>query len=151
MSSGNIQMFVEPGQIVNPPREMRVIAKPQPQKEEVKSQRDVVWESYETPFYPNSKLIVISGEWVIDGDLYINRSGDDLRRYLPYTLNLRNEKEGVILEAIMDYRIINSVVGLYPRREVILVYKVRNIGTNVIKTFEAGLGLYKKWYKIHSI
>jgi len=151
MSSGNIQMYVEPGQILNPPREMRVIAEPQPQLVEVKSIRDVVYESYETPFYPNSRLIDISGEWVIDGDLYINRSGEDLRRYLPYTLNLRNEKEGVILEAIVDYRIINSVIGLYPKKEVILVYKVRNISTNSVKTFEAGLGLYKKWYKIHSI
>jgi hypothetical protein len=136
---------IEPGQIVHPPRELpRVEVEPAPVK--VKPIRDVVYESYEGAYFPDASIIDISSKFSIVDDKYIDKSGMDLKGWLPYEVNLK--KDSIILEKILDYRIITGG-GLYPRREVILVYQVRDINTNVVKTYEAGVGHFRSWWKIY--
>jgi hypothetical protein len=138
---------VLPGQIVSPPLGSGntgvIIDRPIRQ---IKQIREVVYESYDTPFYPKSSVIDIPGEFKIIDNKYVDKSGTDLKRYLPYELNIKNDN--IILEAILDYRILIGG-GLYPRQEVILIYQTKNVKTGAITTFEAGVNHYRKWYEIH--
>jgi hypothetical protein len=108
--------------------------------------RDISFDSYDTPYYPNSSIIDIPGEYKIVGNCYVNAVGVDLKRYLPYELNIK--RDDIILLSIMDYRIVMGG-GLYPRKEVLFLYKTKNISTGVINLFEASAGHYRRWYQIH--
>lgn len=134
---------VIPGQIVNPPAQVN--PNPLPIKN-VKPIRDIPYESYDTPFIPNGSIIDIPGTYFIDGDRYIDKSGTDLRRYLPYDLSIK--KGDTILEGILDYRIIKSN-DIWGTMDVILVYQTKNLKTGVRTTYEAGRNHYRSWYKIH--
>jgi hypothetical protein len=96
---------------------------------------------------PNGSVIDIPGQYQIVNDKYIDKSGDDLKRYLPYHVNIKNGD--LILLCIMDYRIVMGG-GLYPRKEVLFLYKTKNIKTGVINLFEATADHYRGWWKIHS-
>jgi hypothetical protein len=138
---------VIPGQIVNPPptttsSRIEVVNKRVPREI-----LEVDYKSYDTPFYPHSPIMYIPGEYRVVDDKYVDKSGVDLRRWLPYELNIKNGD--IILEAILDYRILLGG-GLYLKKDVMLIYKTRNITNNVVTTFEAGVGHYKKWWEIHS-
>jgi hypothetical protein len=147
-----IRPYITPGDILNPP----VIPIPiEPRKrytsiatyQEPKRIETTTYESYDTPFYSHSNVINLSGKYRIDGDRYINEANIDLRNILPLDINIYDATSGVLLESILDYRIVTGG-GLYPRKEVILVYATKK--GEVKKTFEGGLDLYRRWYKIHS-
>jgi hypothetical protein len=135
---------VLPGQIVSPapvkPSKPVLPVKP------VKEIREVVYESYETPYIPNGSIIDIPGTYTIVGDRYVDKSGTDLRRYLPYELSIKNND--VILEGILDYRVVKNN-DIYGTMDVILVYQTKNVKTGVRTTYEAGRNHYRSWWKIH--
>jgi hypothetical protein len=136
---------VIPGQIVNPPRTtIEVINNPKPIRREI---REVVYESYEGGYITNGSVIDIPSNYkIVDGG-YLDASGTDLRRYLPYEINIKNNN--TILTRILDYRVVIGG-GLYPRNEVILVYEVKDVMSGVIKTYEAGVNHFRSWWLIYT-
>jgi hypothetical protein len=140
---------VIPGDIVNPPPGGNtgvIIDNPIRPVREVKQVREVIYESYDTPYIPNGSVIDIAGEFKIVDNSYVDKSGTDLRRYLPYELNIKDGD--ILLQAILDYRVLMGG-GLYPRKEVVLVFQTKNMRTGVISTYEAGSNHYRKWWQIH--
>lgn len=138
---------VIPGDIVNPPPGGNtgvIIDRP---IREIRPVREVIFESYDTPYIPNGSIIDIPGTYTIVGDRYVDKSGTDLRRYLPYELSIKNND--VFLEAILDYRVIKSN-DLYGTMDVVLVYQTKNLKTGVRTTYEAGRNHYRNWWRIHN-
>ena len=139
---------VLPGQVVSPPPGSGntgvIIDRP---IREIRPIREVIYESYDTPYIPNGSIIDIPGTYKIVDDRYLDKSGTDLKRYLPYELSIKNGD--VILESINDYRVIKSN-DLYGTMDVILVYQTKNLKTGVRTTYEAGRNHYRSWWEIHS-
>lgn len=101
---------------------------------------------YDTPFYPHADVIGLHINYKIINNSYIGPDNVDLKKWLPLELNYKNNN--VILEKILDYRILIGG-GLYPRPEVVLVYQTYDNSTGVRKTFEASVFHYRKWWDIH--
>lgn len=147
-----IRPYITPGDILNPPPTPIPLEPKKPYTslstyQQPKRIEVTTYETYDTPYYPHSRLIDIPGKYKIVNDRYVNEAGVDLSDILPLDVEIYDTSTGVLLESILDYRIIVGG-GLYPRKEVILVYATKK--GEVRKTFEGGLDHFRRWYKIHS-
>jgi hypothetical protein len=150
---GPVKPVLPPGQTYEPPGVISPSPAPSPTPvREVKAYvvepiREVNRKEYDTPFYPHASVIGIAGKFNIVGDTYVGPDGVDLRKWLPLSLNYKNDN--LILEAIIDYRVI-TLNDMYKTKSVAIVYQTYDDRTGVRKTFEGSSTLYKSWWEIHS-
>lgn len=87
----------------------------------------------------------VPGSWIIDNYRVIDRRGDDLKRYLPIDLYVKNNN--TVLEKVLDYRV--SYDNAIKTPTILATFQVRDLKTNSVVVYETNSDAFRIWDKAY--